>query len=103
MPMDEKWLKANIEEIQKRTVNFNSIKYGIIIAIQKDKREHINLIYCGGETTVVLFRDIIFYNQLVSAKTLEQRISIVLDAVRSFGFSFFFDKRVSDIIINGRQ
>ena len=103
MPMDAKWLEMNIKEIQKRTVSYGSMQYGNIIAIQGDKKEQINLIHRDGKTSAVLFRDIICYNKLKTAETLEQRILIVLDSVRSFDFSFYFDERVSDIIINGRQ
>lgn len=95
------WLKMNVEELNRRTIKFKSLNYGRIIVLHGENKDRISLMLCDETKTTILIENLISYQDLVSAKTLDQRLQIVLDAVRDFNFMFYFDENVSRLINNG--
>lgn len=93
------WQENNIEEIQKRTIGFSELNYGRIIVLSEDKS--INLVLCRANKSYNIARNLIDYEELKNADTIDKRILIVLDAVRDFQFHFFFEKDVTNLVING--
>lgn len=99
MPDKALWQKINIEEIQKRTIKFSELNRGKIIILNENKE--INFVLCVDNESCIITKNLIDYEELKKAETIDKRISIVLDAVRDFGFYFFFEKEVTNLIING--
>lgn len=98
MAMNTSWLKINIEEIEKRTIDFRQLNRGKIIVVQGDEFKEINLL-CRDESEIkIITRNLICYEDLKNANTIEARISIILDAVRDFDFKFYFDHSVTKMI-----
>ncbi len=93
------WRNTNIEEIRKRTLKRYNLSYGMIIVL--DKNKEINLMLRNGNKSYTIIRNLINYESLRNAGTIDKRISIVLDAVRGFNFYFCFEKEVTNLIING--
>ena len=94
------WFNLNMEEIYNRTISIDELKNGIIIALQDGNK--INLVYCYDDNAKVIRENFICYTSLVKAKTVEERIMIVLDAVRNIKFMFYFENQITDIICNER-
>ena len=92
------WLKLNIEEIYKRTISLEFLKYGKIIVLRGKDKDKISLVLCNNGKCKVIVEELIDYYEFTSADTTEQRISILLDAVRDFNYMFFIDEPVTKII-----
>lgn len=93
------WHKMNIEEIEKRTLKYSELNYGRIIILHENKE--INLVLCQDNKSYTIIRNLINYKKLKKADTIDERISMVLDAVRDFKFYFYFEKEITNLIING--
>ena len=92
------WYKLNIEEIYKRTINLEYLKYGKIIVLRGKDKDKISLVICNNGKRKVVIDELIDYYELKSAETLEQRIYLLLEAVRDFNYMFFIDEPVTKII-----
>ena len=100
MAMNTEWLRMNTLEIAKRTVHFRQLNRGKIIVIQGDEFKEINLINCDESEFEVVTRNLIRYENLKNADNIEERILIILDAVRDIDFQFYFDYSVTKMIFN---
>lgn len=100
MAMSKAWFKANTEEIVKITVNCRKLNKGKVVVVQGDKSKEINLLSREKSELKMVTRNLICYEDLKNAETIEQRISIILDAVRDFDFPFYFDYSVTKMIFN---
>lgn len=92
------WLRLNVEEIYKRTISLEYLKYGKIIVLRGKDKDKLSLVLCNNGKCKVIVDELIDYYELTSANTVEQRIRILLDAVRDFNYMFFIDEPVTKII-----
>lgn len=102
MASKQEWIQMNIEEIQKRAVNFNEVSNGNVIVFSGKNNREIDFVSCStkhGYKTIKT--NIINCRKLKSAKNLEKRLRIVVDALRDLSIQFYFDNKVVELILNG--
>ena len=100
MAKNSEWLMLNLEEIKARRIDWLYFNKGRALVCVKKSRPEINLIehnYVSGCN--VIKRNVIDYNKLISAPTVEKRIEILLDAVRDWQFMFYIDSRLVKVIL----
>ena len=102
MASKEDWIEMNLEELKKRTVNFDKVSDGNVIVFSGKNNQYINFVSCStkhGYKTIKA--NIINCKKLRLAGTLEKRLHIVVDALRDVSIQFYFDNDVMDLILNG--
>lgn len=100
MPKTKEWIQMNIEEIEKRRVNAKCLKSGNIIIVSRENNQRIDFVsYSQSSGYTIIKSNIIDYKKLKSAKTLENRLQIVIDSLRNVSIQFYFDSKVVDMIL----
>lgn len=97
------WIEMNLEELKKRAVDFDEVSNGNVIVFSGKNNQDINFVSCSTEHGYKTIKtNIINCKKLRSARTLEKRLHIVVDALRDVSIQFYFDNEVLDLILNGK-
>ena len=105
MAKSKGWLEQNIAEIQARSLNaYNIIGEKAIVLVNNVEPPEIDLIQHSQEYGCkIIQRNIMDYNKLINASTVEERIELVLDTVRDYNFMFYIDFRLIEVILGEQQ
>lgn len=101
MSKSKEWFELNIAELKARSLNaYNILGAKAIVLVDNVQPPEIDLIQHSMESGCkIMRRNIISFNMLCNASTLEERIKLVLDAVRNYDFMFYIDQRLIDLIL----
>lgn len=101
MAKSKEWFDANVEEIKKRLLTaYNIVGSYAIILRENGEEPEIDLVKHDQMYDYdIVKHKIIAYKELKSAKTVEERIELTLNAVRDYNFMFYIDGRLIKLIL----